>query len=49
MDVDYDGKLQVFISYLSPLTYEQYKDLSTKEVAQIVQSKIQNKLDEFRS
>lgn len=49
MDDDYDGKLQVFISYLSPLTYEQYKDLSTKEVAQIVQSKIQNKLDEFRS
>jgi len=34
------------IHYLKPIYYEEYQDLSTSELAELVQSRIQDKLDE---
>lgn len=34
------------LHYLTPITYEQYQDMSTEEIAQLVKSRIQEKIDE---
>ena len=33
------------IHYLTPITYEQYQDLSTEEIAELVKTRIQEKID----
>lgn len=35
------------IHYLPPIPYEEYKDMSSVEVANLVQSRIQTKMDEL--
>lgn len=39
-------KQEVSIYYLEPMYYEEYKDLKTNEIAEMVRKKIQNKIDE---
>lgn len=40
------GPITTYVHYLKPITYEEYKDLKTHEIADLVKSKIQNKIDE---
>lgn len=37
----------VYNVYLGLKTYEQYKDLSTKEISELVRGSIENKIKEF--
>ena len=40
-------KQEVSIYYLEPMYYEEYKDLKTNEIAEIVRDRIQNKINEI--
>ena len=40
-------KMTAQIHYLTPISYEEYKDLNTKEIAEMVQSRIQNEIEKF--
>lgn len=40
-------KQEVSIYYLEPLYYEEYKELKTSEIAELVREKIQNKINEI--
>ncbi len=40
-------KQEVSIHYLEPILYEEYKDLKTNEIAEIVRKRIQNKINEI--
>ena len=35
------------VHYLSPIMYEEYKDMRTREIADMVKKKIQDKLEEL--
>lgn len=37
----------VFVSFLEPITYDDYKDLNTQQVSELVQKRIQEKFDQF--
>jgi 1-acyl-sn-glycerol-3-phosphate acyltransferase len=40
-------KVSAQIHYLRPVTYEEYKDLKTAEIAQLVKARVQQALDQF--
>ena len=39
-------RVTVSISYLPPITYEEYKDMKTVEIAKEVKKRIENKIKE---
>jgi len=41
------GKVTVQVHFLPPIFYDEYKDLKTPEIAQLVKGRIQEKLDEL--
>lgn len=40
------GPLTTQVHYLKPIMYEEYKDLKTQEIAELVKQRIQEKIDE---
>ncbi len=40
-------KVKVYVHYLKPIIYEEYKDLKTKEIAEIVKSRIEEDINSF--
>ena len=46
-DISYLGPVRTQVHYLEPITYEQYKDMKTVEIARMVKKRIQDKLDEI--
>ena len=49
MDKNKKGKLEVKVKILEPLTYEDYKDLKTTAVSNIVQEMIQKEIDKEKA
>ena len=41
------GKVKTQVHFLKPIQFEEYKDLKTHEIADLVKSKIQEKIDEL--
>lgn len=39
------GPITTYVHYLKPITYEEYKDMKTTEIAALVKSRIQEKID----
>lgn len=39
------GKMKTQVHFLEPIYYEEYKDMNTKQIADMVKNKIQDKLD----
>lgn len=48
-DKESKGKITAQIHYLPPIYYEEYKDMSSTEIAQEVQSRIQKCIDEYEN
>ena len=46
-DSSYIGPITTQVHYLKPIRYEEYKNLKTFQIASLVKSRIQNKLDEI--
>ncbi len=42
-------KVSCEVHYLKPIYYEEYKDLNKNEIADLIKSRIQNKLDELKN
>ena len=42
------GTLKTEVHFLSPIPYEEFKDMNTQEIAAMVQGRIQDKLDELK-
>lgn len=42
---DHVGPVTTYVYYLEPIYYEEYKDMKTKDMAALVQSRIQSKID----
>lgn len=40
------GPITTYVYYLDPIPYEEYKNMKTQEIAELVQSRIQNKITE---
>ena len=41
------GKVKSQVHFLKPIAYEEYKDMTTRQIADMVKSRIQNKIDEL--
>lgn len=46
MDISYLGPVKTQVYYLEPISYEEYKDMKTVEIARMVKMRIQEKLNE---
>ena len=42
------GPITTYVYYLEPITYEEYKDLKTQEIAALVKERIEQKIKEVR-
>lgn len=42
------GKIKTYIYYLNPITFEEYKDMSTHQIAELVKSRIADKIKELK-
>ena len=42
------GPLTTEVHFLTPIPYEEFKDMNTQEIAVMVQGRIQDKLDELK-
>lgn len=42
------GPLKTEVHFLEPIPYEEFKDMKTQEIAEMVQGRIQDKLDELK-
>ena len=40
-------EVNVKVCYLKPIPYEEYKEMSSNEIAKLVEERIQNKIDEL--
>ena len=40
------GPITTYVHYLKPITYEEYKDMKTTDIAALVKQRIQEKIDE---
>lgn len=40
------GAITTYVYYLKPITYEEYKDMKTQDIANLVKERIQEKIDE---
>lgn len=47
MDISYLGPVRTQVHFLQPIPYEEYKDMKTVEIAEMVRGRIQKKLDEI--
>ena len=43
---DHKGPVTTYVYFLEPINYEEYKDLKTKEIAEIVENRIKEKISE---
>lgn len=43
------GPITTYVHYLKPITYDEYKDLKTTEIAELVKHRIQDKIDEVNA
>ena len=41
------GRLKTEVHFLKPIMYDEYKDLNTHQVSELVKTRIQEKLDEL--
>ncbi len=46
-DAWYPGRVKTKVFFLDPIPYEGYKDMNTKAIAEMVRSRIQNKMNEI--
>lgn len=46
-DIWYPGLVRTKVFFLEPIPYEVYKNMNTKEIAQMVRNRIQKKMDEI--
>lgn len=42
------GRLKTEVHFLEPILYEEFKDMKTQEIAEMVRARIQDKLDELK-
>jgi 1-acyl-sn-glycerol-3-phosphate acyltransferase len=42
------GPLKTEVHFLDPIPYEEFMDMKTQEIAEMVQGRIQDKLDELK-
>ena len=47
MDISYLGPVKTQVHFLEPISYEEYKDMKTVEIARMEKKRIQDKLDEI--
>ena len=47
MDTNTFEKVRTQVYFLPPIPYEEYKDMNSVEVANLVQTRIQTKMDEL--
>lgn len=43
------GELKSYVYYLDPIFFDEYKDLNTQQIAELVKSRIANKIDEVKN
>lgn len=43
------GPITTYVHYLKPITYDEYKDMKTTEIAELVKQRIQDKIDEVNA
>lgn len=43
------GPINTYVHYLKPITYDEYKDMKTTEIAALVKQRIQEKIDEVNA
>jgi 1-acyl-sn-glycerol-3-phosphate acyltransferase len=41
------GRLKTEVHFLKPINYDEYKELNTHQIAELVKTRIQEKLDEI--
>ena len=43
------GPITTYVHYLKPITYDEYKEMKTTEIAELVKQRIQDKIDEVNA